>query len=248
MPRTARKKGESGIYHVVLRGINQQLIFEDDEDNEMFLDVIEACKRVSGFELYAYCLMSNHVHLLIRILAEDLDQIFKRIGARYVFWFNWKYRRVGHLFQDRFRSEPVETDRYFLAVLRYIHKNPITAGICGSIDGYKWSSFHEYVGDHRIVDRDFALEMTGSDGFVEFHQSENEVDTFIDDDVKRFRITDEYVKELMRKVCGVDTVDAFQKFDKTQRAFYVGSLKDQGITIRQISRLTGVSKGIVERA
>ncbi|MCL2672285.1 MAG: transposase [Clostridiales bacterium] len=125
MPRTARRKSENGLYHVMLRGINQQQIFHDNEDNEKFLAVLKECKKVSEFELHAYCLMGNHVHLLLRTGKEELEQIFKRIGVRYVYWYNWKYKRTGHLFQDRYKSEPVENDEYYFTVLRYIHQNPI---------------------------------------------------------------------------------------------------------------------------
>ena len=73
--------------------------------------------------------MSNHIHLLLKEGEEDLGTLFKRIGASYVYWYNWKYNRTGHLFQDHFKSEPVEDDTYLLTVLRYIHQNPLKAGI-----------------------------------------------------------------------------------------------------------------------
>ena len=88
--------------------------------------------------------MSNHIHLLIREEEESLEQIFKRIGSKYVYWYNVKYQRKGHLFQDRFKSETVENETYFLTVIRYIHQNPVKAGICEKIDDYKYSSFQEY--------------------------------------------------------------------------------------------------------
>lgn len=124
MPRQARKKSESGIYHIMLRGINKQQIFEDDEDCQKYLQILKECKAVSEFKLFAYCLMGNHIHLLIQLGKEPIDLIFKRIGSRYVYWYNLKYRRTGHLFQDRYKSEPVEADSYFLTVVRYIHQNP----------------------------------------------------------------------------------------------------------------------------
>ena len=124
MPRNARKQSKSGIFHVMLRGINRQVIFQDDEDCEKYLQCLVECQKLSGFQLYAYCLMGNHVHLLLEEKKEPLSQIFKRLGVRYVYWYNWKYKRTGHLFQDRFKSEPVEDDSYFLAVLRYIFQNP----------------------------------------------------------------------------------------------------------------------------
>ena len=102
MPRRARKQSETGIYHVMLRGIDRQLIFEDSEDYIWFLDIVEECREVCNFQLYAYCLMGNHVHLLLKVQDEGLETIFKRIGGRYVYYYNVKYQRVGHLFQDRF--------------------------------------------------------------------------------------------------------------------------------------------------
>ena len=113
MPRKARRKSESGIYHIILRGINKQIIFGDEEDHDRFLKTIKKYKIVCGYKVYAYCLMSNHVHLLIRVGQEDLDLIIKRIAGSYVYWYNWKYSRTGHLFQDRFRSEPVDSDEIF---------------------------------------------------------------------------------------------------------------------------------------
>ena len=108
----------------MVRGIDRQIIFNNDEDYSKYVEILRECKAISKFKLFAYCLMDNHVHLLLKAEDEDLSQIFKRIGVRYVYWYNWKYNRRGHLFQDRYRSEAVEDDSYFLTVLRYIHQNP----------------------------------------------------------------------------------------------------------------------------
>ena len=126
MARQARKLSRTNIYHVMLRGINRQTIFEDNEDMNYFLSEVKRCKDISDFRLYAFCLMSNHVHLL---LETNLDMIFRRLGSRYAGWYNRKYGRVGHLFQDRYRSENVETEQYFMTVLRYILQNPMKAGM-----------------------------------------------------------------------------------------------------------------------
>jgi len=230
----------------MLRGINQQQIFEDDEDCEKFLEILAVCKKASGFELYAYCLMGNHVHLLMRTQNESLDRVFKRIGARYVYWYNWKYRRIGHLFQDRFRSEPVNNDKYLLAVLRYIHQNPLKAKLCDTIKEYRWSSYREYIGSSVIVDTGFVLEMIGLDEFTKFNNSTNS-DVFLENTAKSFRYSDAEVKELMRKICKYDTVEAFLDLSPQMRDAAVRKLNAAGVSIRQISRLTGVSKGIIER-
>jgi len=102
--------------------------------------------------------MSNHIHLVLKEGEEDLGTVFKRIGASYVYWYNWKYNRSGHLFQDRFKSEPVEDDTYFLTVLRYIHQNPIKAGITGNISNYPWSSYAEYIGRQNLCNARFCFE------------------------------------------------------------------------------------------
>ena len=129
MPREARTKSRTNIYHVMLRGINQQVIFEEDDDRRFFLHTVKKAKEASGFKLYAFCLMTNHVHLLLEEGAEPLEIVFKRIGSGYVKWFNQKYQRVGHLFQDRFRTENVETEKQFMTVLRYILQTPMKAGM-----------------------------------------------------------------------------------------------------------------------
>lgn len=129
MPRKARIESKSGIYHIMLRGINRQQIFEDDEDFEKFLWVLKDVKQLSRFKLYGYCLMGNHIHLLLKPENEPLELIFRRIGSKYVYWYNLKYQRTGHLFQDRFKSEPVENISGFFVVLRYIHQNPVKAKV-----------------------------------------------------------------------------------------------------------------------
>ncbi|TLS38639.1 transposase [Pseudalkalibacillus caeni] len=116
MPRKARRKSSTGIYHVILRGINKQTIFEEDEDKRKFLETLKKYKRISQFELYSYCLMDNHVHLLIKESEETVSKALKRISSSYVYWYNMKYERIGHLFQERFKSETVETRAYFLTL------------------------------------------------------------------------------------------------------------------------------------
>jgi putative transposase len=143
MARKERKKSRSGIYHIMLRGINRQTIFEDEEDKRKFLETLKKYKDVSKYQLYSYCLMDNHVHLLIREMDETIAEAIKRISSSYVYWYNLKYERVGHLFQERFKSERVESEVYFLTVLRYIHQNPLKAGlriVFGSVGGQVYMS------------------------------------------------------------------------------------------------------------
>ena len=123
MSRQIRKKSGTGIYHVMLRGINRQDIFEDDEDYLQMTSILrgqserydEKGHLIAPYcTFYAYCLMSNHLHLLIQERDETVSDIVKRIGVTYAHYFNKKYERSGHLFQDRFRSEPVDNIEYFV--------------------------------------------------------------------------------------------------------------------------------------
>ena len=247
MPRQARKKSESGIYHVMLRGINQQQIFEDTEDCDKFIQILHESKAVSEFKLFAYCLMNNHIHLLIKPEKEPIEQVFKRIGARYVYWFNVKYQRVDHLFQDRFKSEPVEDDEYFLMVLRYIHQNPVKSGICKKVKDYKYSSYQEYIAKPWLVDTDFVFDMISKSEFVRYNNEANFDKCLEVEEIPKIRVTDEQAKRIIKKVSKCENSAEFQKLDMKLRDEYIAIFKQKGLSIRQISRLTGISFGIVRK-
>ena len=247
MPRQSRKRAESGIYHVMLRGIDRQQIFEDGEDYFRFLDIVQECRELCCFQLYAYCLMGNHVHLLLKVQGESLQTVFKRIGGRYVYYYNVKYRRVGHLFQDRFKSEPVEDDTYFLTVLRYIHQNPVKAKLCSTVADYPYSSYAEYLHDSDTVDTHFALSMVTREDFVQFNHTANSDQCLEIIEPKRRAVTDAEAHAIIEKVSHCRTVTEFQSLEENRKARYITKIYQKGVSVRQISRLTGTSKGIVEK-
>jgi len=245
MPRQARRKSNTGIYHVMMRGVNQQPIFEDAEDNRKLIEIIKKYKAISEYQVFAYCLMGNHFHLLLKIGKDDIGQIVKRIAGSYVYWYNLKYQRIGHLFQERFNSEPIEDDEYFLSVLRYIHQNPVKIGI--KVGDYKYSSYNDYVKmDNRLVDIDFALSMMDTEQFIRFNNKEND-DECLSYDKKDFRISDVDAKVIIENVSKSKSVTEFQSLDKKQRDSCIKQFKEAGMSIRQISRLTGIGKGVVAR-
>ena len=146
MPRKARQKSKTGIYHVIVRGINRQDIFHDDEDRKRFLETLCRVSKESNSEVFGYCLMSNHVHLLIKEGDSGISHAMKRLGTSYAYWYNWKHEHTGHVFQDRFKSECVENDTYLMTVIRYIHRNPVKAKLVLNPDHYNWSSCRVYYG------------------------------------------------------------------------------------------------------
>lgn len=247
MPRQAIKKSSSGIYHVMLRGINKQQIFEDEEDCEKFLWTLKDTKEKSGFKLFAYCLMGNHIHLLIKEEKEPLEQIFKRIGGRFVYWYNIKYQRVGHLFQDRFKSEPVEDDAYLFTVIRYIHQNPIKAKLCENAEDYKFSSYKEYTDKKWIVDTEFILDIMPLDEFAAFNNEENMDKCLEIEEKEAVRLTDEQAKAIIELCSGCKNVTEIQSLPKAEREKLIEDLRNKGLSIRQMVRLTGTSKGLIEK-
>ena len=137
MARTLRTKSETGIYHVMMRGVNHQIIFEQPSDYSRFQELLGQFANPKDelnhpqpprCSFYAYCLMPNHVHLLIKEESEDLSSVVKRISAAYALYFNKKHERCGHLFQDRFKSEPVNDAAYFFTLLRYSYGSRVVEG------------------------------------------------------------------------------------------------------------------------
>ena len=231
----------------MLRGVNQQQIFEDGEDCDKFLQVLKDCKAISEFKLFAYCLMGNHIHILLQETNEPIELLMKRISTRFVYWYNIKYRRAGHLFQDRFKSEPIENDSYFLTVLRYIHQNPVKAGLCKTVEAYENSSYNEYYKKSDLIDRDFVFELVSKEEFAKFN-NEKAFDICLDiEDKPKIKVTDEQAKKIIEKYSKCKNVAEFQALDIKFRDKCLMHFKEKGISIRQISRLTGTSYYLVQK-
>ena len=249
MSRTARPISPYGVYHVILRGVNRQQIFYDEEDYSAFSHILGHYKYVCGFRLYAYCLMGNHIHLLIRTGEEPLSTVFKRIGVAFVNWYNLKYERTGHLFQGRFKSDAVCSDRYFFTVLRYILQNPVKAGICKRPQDYPYSSAMEYFGARKgITDVRFALEFMGLQDFAAFLAAPNDDSCMEIEEAPRKRLTDAAAVELIRREFGAITPTAACTRNKEKFRASIKKLLSEGIGSRQLSRLTGISRNAIKNS
>lgn len=257
MARQARQQCESGVYHVVLRGINRQDIFYDEEDYQRFLETLATKKSEKQYELYGYCLMSNHVHLLLRENNDSIARIMSRIGTSYAWWYNRKYDRSGHVFQGRYGSECVEDDAYLLTVARYIHNNPIKANLVIAPEDYRWSSIHAYYGSRNypciITESDYILGIMHEKRteaiqvFRTFMQQEND-DQCLDNQIKT-RKTDGEVKAEIEALMNGEPIGKLSGLEKTKRKEILQQIKgSEGVTQRQIARVTGISQSIVFKA
>jgi len=183
MPRCAREKNTSGFYHICVRGNNRQDIFLDDSDREEYLIRLNQYKERYKIRIFAYCLMTNHVHLLIYDNGQDISKFMQGLSLSYVIYFNKRYKRTGHLFQDRFTSVPIKGDIQLLIASKYIHLNPIKARIVSRAGDYKWSSYKAYLkrqDKQGIVDTYFLSKMIsqsvskGRKEYIQFIEDQGE--------------------------------------------------------------------------
>lgn len=163
MARKARVEVAGGLYHVITRGNNRQTIFNCSDDYRKFLSLLEVQKYKLPYFLYAYCLMSNHVHLLIERQADSIGRIMHRVLSGYSQYYNRRYRKVGHLLQGRHKAILCESERYLAELVRYIHLNPVRAAMVSRPEAYEYSSHRNYLGlePAGIVDVDPVLRHFG---------------------------------------------------------------------------------------
>ena len=251
MPRQPRQRSETGIYHVMLRGINRQPIFNEDADYRRFLDCLKLTINLSEATVFAYVLMPNHVHLLLAEGREPISTTIKRLTVRYAGWFNWKNGRVGHLFQDRFRSRAVEDDMYFLTVLQYIHFNPVKAEMTARPADYPWSSRATWGSATSLVDLAQLEKIVSVATVKELEAKHNPSleasDGLLSNKEAPGRLTDDEARRLMQALTGVQNASAFGSLPPNVQRKVATDLADHGVPILQISRLTGIDRGHIYR-
>ena len=247
MPRHARQLAESGIYHVMLRGVNRDAIFLDDEDCLRFLLALGQAKDASGCSVLAYCLMPNHAHLVLRTREEPIGVVIKRLGVRYAGWFNRKYGRIGHLFQDRFKSLPVEDDAYFVTLLRYVWNNPVEAGLVALPEEYIWSSRRLLGRESPLVDGGQLRRLLPADPLTWLTSTAQSPTEEVAKRVRQPRHSQEQVAELLRRACGAGTPEDFLRLDPWVKQRAIRELRTRSVAYAQIARATGQSTSSVRR-
>ena len=242
MPRIARIKSSTGIYHCILRGVAKRDIFLDDQDRYKFIKMIKETKEKYNYGLYAYCLMDNHVHMLIKENKDQLSQIMHDLTLKYSMYFNIKYERVGHLFQNRYISKPVDNERYLLTVQKYIHQNP------PYMETYKWSSYKAYIEDkHDFIDTNEILELFGRDinDFKRFTcKTETKMTVNEYKDCEQIRnVPDEKVIGIISQILQIDNILTIKKYNTKIRNKYLKRILEiDGVTAGQLSRIMEIDK------
>ena len=147
MSRISRLTMDNTAYHIMVRGNQKQATFIEEPDFIKYLSLLRHYKRKYGFKLYGFCLMPNHVHLILEVKkACDLSKIMQGLNQTYTIWFNEKYKKVGHLWQGRYKSMVIQKDKYMLTCIEYVELNPLRASLSKSPFDYAWSSWQARLG------------------------------------------------------------------------------------------------------
>ena len=260
MPRQPRRKSGTNVYHCIIRGINKQDIFLDRQDYFKFKKEIKLTQEIYSYKLYSYVLMSNHIHLQVKDEKENLNQFMKSLQIRYANYFNKKYNRTGHLFQDRFKSKTVEDLYYFLNILRYIHQNPVKARI-SKVDMYEWSSYKEYIYNKQDLisrkEKNFVLQLLSNnekEALSRFMKINKELVKISDSkelleyEIKN-NLTDSEVIYWIKDKLEISNIQEIQNYDKEKRDKTIAKIKQiKGCSQKQISRILGINLRIIQRA
>jgi REP element-mobilizing transposase RayT len=226
----ARKKRiESiGFFHIVNRGVERRKIYMDEADHIRYLKILQESSEVYHFEVYAYALMDNHYHLLLKTTSLNLSLLMRQINARYSIYFNKKYKRVGPLWQGRFKSWYVYDERYLKSVVKYIELNPVKANIARKVGEYRWTMSSGM--DTMPCWNNLFIKR------IDWHKSlsteeREEVDAVFNAklEVQKFRVVPKVKKSL----------DVH--FQHTKRAFAIASAIEDGYTQKMIAEYLGLS-------
>lgn len=257
MARKARMRSRSQVYHILLRGTEKQDIFIEDEDKRKMLQILKEKKRDKAFFIYAYCILNNHIHLVIREGSDNISRILKKAATSYASYFNKKYSRSGHVFQDRFKSETVDDDQSLHAVIRFVHQNPEKAGIA-YMDHYIWSSHPEYVQRRQEGLADCGMVLALISGhrasalaeFIKYSRSEA-AEEFLDL-LEEKEIGSENIKEHIQKYLKANTltIDDLKRPEsrKVRDSMIIYLINGSNLSRRNIAEILGINRETVRIA
>lgn len=249
-----RRESSTGIYHVIVKGINKERIFNQHREKNYFIKIILKHLELFGVEIYSYCIMSNHAHFIIRAEIQILSRFMAAILSEYAVYYNFKHQRNGHVFQNRFVSECVETEQYFWMCLRYIHLNPVKAGMIQTADGYNHSSMKEYKWNKPIVIHDKALIMYKKtfddfEQFEEFHKKK-ETKLFLDIPDEMAEQQAELALDFAKMVQEENKITLLTRVfeEKEMRLSYIYKLRDElKISLKKAKELCEIAQNKIEK-
>ena len=247
MPRKNREYSSTYVYHIIFRGNDKQDMFYDDQDRCVFLDRIKEAKKIFNFDIFSYCLMDNHVHMVIRVKDKFLSKSMQSLGVRYSIYFNRKYNRRGHLFENRYLSKKIESLNYFLNLCKYIHRNPENADM-EKTENYKWSSYSEYINKKdRIIKSDVLLHYYYDDveEFKNFTLQNNKMSTLTDYAEYELisKLTEDDLINIIKEKFNLENASDVSLLEKNKIEEIIYELKNvKCVSLNQIARVTKVTR------
>lgn len=234
-----RKQSETGLYHIVSRGVGGQIIFEDDDDRRHFLVLLKQAAGKYGIRIAAWCLMDNHFHLIAYADMGSLSPAMQWLKSRYAYDANKRYQRAGHLFQSTFASFPIEDESYLAAAVAYIHANPVRAGIANRPLSYPWSSAREYNGELYLVDQSLMPDIDPDKVFADFDKHLL---------YRGGKMSDEDAANVAKTILGISSPTEVRSLPREKRNEAIASLFASGMRNNQIARITGIPSSTVASA
>ena len=254
MPRQARVQSPTSYYHVMMRGNNRESIFSEDEQKRFFLNSLRKQDEDQIIDIAAYCLMDNHAHIVVKADSFNLAKAIKSTNTKYAMNFNQQRDRIGHVFQDRYKSEVITDDKYLLQVIKYIHNNPVKAKMIKSPGDFNWSSYNEYIYENKIIknqQKQFVLGCFSNnlEQFSEFHKQKDSLEYLeIKEDIERERFEQgqEIISQYFKNKGLIEAKHVIKNPVYLEEIIQY-LLKGSKLTHRQTANLLGISNNIVHR-
>ncbi len=252
MPRKPREYSVSSVYHIIFRGNDRQDIFYDEQDRYVFLNKLKENKKKFNYSVYAYCLMDNHIHIVIKIKDNFLSKSMQILETGYSIYLNKKLKRSGHLFENRFFSKKIEDLNYFILVCKYVHRNPEKANM-EKTEKYKWSSFEYYVNkEEGFVDKNILMHYFNNNlkefkDYMLKNDDKEQIYNLAEFELKS-KLSEEELANIIKIKFNLKNASDVSLLNKETKDRIIASLKNvQGTSIAQISRVIKITPYYIKK-
>lgn len=250
MPRIAKKYMKELFFHIIAQGINKEYIFENNIDKKQYEKLILLCQKKANINILAYCIMSNHVHILIKVkVSENMSEFMHKVNTTYAIYYNKRYNRTGYVFKNRYKSQTIQSIKHLYRCIDYIHDNPVKAGICKNRNYYEFSSFDKIYSYNQTKTRKMLeSQFLNESNTINIQKNEiSEIDDieFIDD-----------IEEDKRDLCSIEIEKYMQKYgiskekikeDKTKLKELIGLLRNRKISYRIMQEKLNIGRETLRR-